>query len=435
MELEAWLEMADNRRAHSMDLTSKHFVKNILLTGDGAGSSSIATAGIPLRMPASIYSREKSAFVGLGWPKLATSLDSNTETSERSFLKVMLEELNSEFALQLDSEPVLDQVVHTLEVSTSHTVVFVGGSHASRLAEAARSTYPEVVDLSIGGWKLTKESAAEVALDLAGVLDDATDGSHTIVLHIFDNSIYKGKVGGELTDPVQINRKYHIEGKLVVMDHPEFKWLFETALPIFWSCTSSNIILLGPLPRYLLSKCCTEPSHVTNFGEKEYLAKLGNDIRDLGKLLRNLVHTRRLKRTKVLNPAVLMGVMDSAEAEPEKLLKLFGTDPVHLTEAGYIAMATRLAEELYTPQVVHMRSLSAGHLHQTSVPGGQRPIPRESWTAGTQVVAHRNANWIDRRGTRGSHLSPGSSTHRGAQRGRGGRRGRWPGKRGGYKPY
>ena len=146
-------------------------------------------------------------------------------------------------------------------------MVFVGGSHASRLAEAARSTYPEVVDVSIGGWKLTKESAAEVALDLAGVLDDATDGSHTIVLHIFDNSIYKGEAGGELTDPVRINRKYHIEGKLVVLDHPEFKRLFETALPIFRSCTGSNIILLGPLPRYLLSKCCTEPSHVTNFGE------------------------------------------------------------------------------------------------------------------------------------------------------------------------
>ena len=130
-----------------------------------------------------------------------------------------------------------------------------------------------------------------------------------------------------------------------------------------------------------------------------------------------------------------MGVMDSAEAEPEKLLKLFGTDPVHLTEAGYIAMATRLAEELYTPQVVHVRSLSAGYLHQTSVPGGQRPIPRESWTAGTQVVAHRNANWIDRRGARGQHHGTGSNTPRGVQRGRGGRRGRWPGKRGGYKLY
>ena len=69
-----------------------------------------------------MYSTEKSAFVGLGWPKLAKSLAATTENSERSFLKVMLEELNSEFALQLDTEPVLDRLVHTPEVSTSHTV-------------------------------------------------------------------------------------------------------------------------------------------------------------------------------------------------------------------------------------------------------------------------------------------------------------------------
>ena len=137
-------------------------------------------SGDLLHLPASIYSKEKLAFVGLGRPKLATSLDATTETSERNFLKVMLEELNSEFAPQLDTEPVLDRLVHTPQVSTNHTVVFVGGSHASRLAEAARLTYPEVVDLSIGGWKLTKESAAEVALDLAGVLEDACDGSSTI---------------------------------------------------------------------------------------------------------------------------------------------------------------------------------------------------------------------------------------------------------------
>ena len=123
-------------------MSSKHFVKHILLTGDRAGYSSISSAGIPLCMSASIYSKEKLAFVGLGWPKLATSLDATRETSERSFRKVILEELNSEFALQLDTEPVLDPLVHTPEVSTSHTAVFVGGSHASRLAEAARSTYP-----------------------------------------------------------------------------------------------------------------------------------------------------------------------------------------------------------------------------------------------------------------------------------------------------
>ena len=93
--------------------------------------------------------------------------------------------------------------MHTPEVSTSHTIVFAGDSHASRIAEAARSAYPEVVDLSIGGWRLSKDSAAELAHDLNGVLDDADEGSHTVVLHLFDNAIFKGEVNGKLADPIK----------------------------------------------------------------------------------------------------------------------------------------------------------------------------------------------------------------------------------------
>ena len=218
----------------------------------------------------------------------------------------MLEELNSEFAIQLDTESVLDWLVQTSEVSTSHIVVFAGGSHASRIAAAARSTYPEVVDLSIGGWKLTKESAADLAQDLSGVLEEASEESHTVLLHLFDNSIYKGEVDGELTDPIKLSRKFHIRGKLKLTDNADFKNLFEMALLIIRACCGSNVILLGPLPRFLLNKCCEDPSHSANFGENGYIGKMGNDIRELGKHLRNLAHLIRLKQTKVLNPAVLM---------------------------------------------------------------------------------------------------------------------------------
>ena len=136
-----------------------------------------------------------------------------------------------------------------------------------------------------------------------------------------DNSIHEGEVDGELTDPVKLHKTYHIKGKLGLVDHADFKKLFETALPIIMSCVGSNIILLGPLPRFLLNKCCSDSSHITNFDDKKYLEKMGKDIRDIGKLLRNLAHTRRLKHTKVLNPSVLMGAMD-AEDEPNKLLEL-----------------------------------------------------------------------------------------------------------------
>ena len=59
-----------------------------------------------------------------------------------------------------------------------------------------------------------------------------------------------------------------------------------------------------------------------------------------------------------------MGVLDSG-VEPDKLLALFGMDPVHLTEIGYRAISTALGGELDTPQVAHVRSLMAA----TPAPG------------------------------------------------------------------
>ena len=220
-------------------------MENHLLSATDAPAISLATAGIPLRLPASMFSKEKAAFVGLGWSKLATTLTASSVDSEIFFLKVMLDELNSEFALQLDNEP---------EVSTSHTVIFAGGSHASSIAKAARSTYPEVVDLSIGGWKLTAESAAELAHDISGVLEDAEEANFTVVLHLFDNSIFKAMVDGDLTDPFKLNGRYHIQGSMQLINSNELKKLFETALTIFRACSGSNIILLGPLPRNINNK-------------------------------------------------------------------------------------------------------------------------------------------------------------------------------------
>ena len=64
VEIEAWLDTVDLRRSHSLPETSKYFKDNILASPmDQSESNSFAAASIPLRMPASLFTKEKTAFV------------------------------------------------------------------------------------------------------------------------------------------------------------------------------------------------------------------------------------------------------------------------------------------------------------------------------------------------------------------------------------
>ena len=63
----------------------------------------------------------------------------------------------------MDISPKVDRQLHTPEVSSSRTIIVGGGSHASRLATSIGPIYPEVVDLTIGGWRLTEKSGENLA--------------------------------------------------------------------------------------------------------------------------------------------------------------------------------------------------------------------------------------------------------------------------------
>ena len=201
MEIEVWLSSTDQRRSHSLGRTSEFYTSSFL-SSEAANKSDLATAVMPIRMPTSLFSSERTSHVGLGWPKLVSLLPAFTQDSEKILLKVLLDELNLEFALKLDPEPVLDRLLPTLEDSRRQTIIVGGGSQAGRIAEALNSTYPEVVDLSVRGWRLSPSTARDLADDIAGILEDVAVEDCTIILQIFDNAIYKAVDGDTWSDPV-----------------------------------------------------------------------------------------------------------------------------------------------------------------------------------------------------------------------------------------
>ena len=150
MEIESWLTSVDQRRAHSLQSTSAYFIENLLQVKNGPVNK-LAEASIPLRLPANLNSKERVPYVGLGWSNLTSELPPLDTTGEQLFLSSMLQELNLEFALQLDTEPIVDRLLTTPEVNRSQCLIVGGGSHASRLADAPQVHPPRGCGL-VGGW-------------------------------------------------------------------------------------------------------------------------------------------------------------------------------------------------------------------------------------------------------------------------------------------
>ncbi len=92
------------KRQHSLPDTSSYLVTDWLTCKkDKKTAADIHPRS--LRLPTSLHSLEKGTFVSPGWEDLATSLPILQEEDEGNFLGIMLEELNSKFALQLDLYP------------------------------------------------------------------------------------------------------------------------------------------------------------------------------------------------------------------------------------------------------------------------------------------------------------------------------------------
>ena len=107
MEIEAWLASTDQRRFQSLGRTSEYYISSYL-SSKNENKSNLSTAVIPLRLPALLFSKERTSHLGMGWPKLASSLPAFRTDGEKKLIKVMFDKLNHEFALKLDSSPNVD---------------------------------------------------------------------------------------------------------------------------------------------------------------------------------------------------------------------------------------------------------------------------------------------------------------------------------------
>ena len=124
-------------------------------------------------------------------------------------------------------------------------------------------------------------------------------------------------------------------------DWPTFKKIFASSLPLIRAGGKLKKVLLTPLPRFIMGRCCPDTGHLKNFGTKEYVRAMGNTLAEIDDWVRDLAFSKRILNFTVINTGNLVD-LDSPSSRKKELVQWWGNDPVHMTEAYYAKLARNL---------------------------------------------------------------------------------------------
>ena len=383
-EVEYWLGEVDKRNAHSLPRTSAYFVRN--LYSDQSRPLRPTPRGDTL--PSNLSTLDMMVFESPGWENLASDLPTLAEKDELKVVRVLIGELNDKFALQLDPNPStarFGSVDNSTEFNESRFIIaLAGSSHASRLQEPLASTHLQVVDVSVPGFRISERAVSSMVSDMEAAISGLPDHKTIVLIQPFDNSIFfASKARGEkILTRKGSDGKYHVEGELKMVSKEDMKNMFLETIPMIKAAKGKKVLIMGPLPRYIYSRCCRDQSHCTNFGRHDYVDTALQALREVYGWLNSYIFMRRMKDVKVFNPISAMGFLDG-KVTTDTLTTLWGPDPVHPSQEAYYQIAAKLTEVC--------DDIFAGEPKKklTTKPAFKRPAERSAWISNSQPVAKR----------------------------------------------
>jgi hypothetical protein len=345
----------------------------------------------------------------------------------------MFAELNAKFALQLDTCPNTDR---SCQLATDNPdedrlgIVLAGSSHSVRLIDHLESANLRVVDSTVPGFRISETAVADLSAELADKISDLDSKKNVILVQLLDNSCYECKTqdGDRVLPKRGKDGKYHVPGELRVIGKDTLREHFLSLQPLFKTAKNFKVIVLTPLPRYLWHRCCDNPAHLTNSEDDNFAREMGSRIRDLQIQLRNMIFMRKLKGVSVLNAVEALGIAQGSnneEADLDRILALWGPDPVHPTAAAYRILSEKIVEK--TDAL--LSETQSGPVQEPNT-HKRKARNRDSWVSGSQVFAKRSDRGVTRGGSGGgSHARGRGMTPRQPVRGkfwpRRAVRGRW----------
>ncbi len=161
---------------------------------------------------------------------------------------------------------------------------------------------------------------------------------------LFDNTSFYARTceGGLIPCRRELNSStYHIDGDLVLQPLEALERSFDDCKPIFEACRGHKVVILSPLPRYIMAGCCQDEEHAPNRRDTNFKSFLISGLERTKKNLKLLADKAELGYCTVYNPLWLIaGSRKKSEAEILHIIEEgWGNQPVHPENATYEKLA------------------------------------------------------------------------------------------------
>jgi hypothetical protein len=212
-------------------------------------------------------------------------------------IDTLVNELNDKFLTEIGpvDNPVKMGPSEQPITGTKVKFIFVGSSHAARLAGAAEKLNLRSSLVTLPGSRITAAAVEAATQQLQEELSNADEGRVVVVYHIFDNNAFfsAGEDGSKaLPSKGDGDRHFHVPGRLEVADHGVVKALVNASAALLRSGGEMEKLILSPLPRYIVP-CCGDDAHIVNRNEADYQSTIIEGVAEFKRSLKDLVFGKK----------------------------------------------------------------------------------------------------------------------------------------------
>jgi hypothetical protein len=256
-----------------------------------------------------------------------------TISTEKRIISLIIGEIRSKLALDLDPTPCFERVVGTQSGPKKKTeYIVVGSSNARRTAKILERGGTTTHLIFMPNCRVGKDSCEILAAQLAKAVGDLDP--EVVVLQLFDSSCFFARTedGSRMMPRKQPDGRFHIQGELVVCPVETQLELLNTMKPVFDAVGHKAGVFVTPMPRYVIAGCCEDPTHVSNREDRHYRADMDLQLDSLKQTVKNFLFNTGRRNFKIFDTMMNLKGLEDAD--------MWCTDPVHPIES----MCGRIAD-------------------------------------------------------------------------------------------